>query len=128
MIIKEFFTTLILMAAIDGIWLGKIATKFYRSQLGKMMLAKPNWSAAFAFYVIYVVGIVYFVVSPALNEGSASFAFWRGAMFGFVAYATYDLTNLATLKGFRAKLAIFDLIWGSFLTAIVGLIAFLILN
>ena len=113
---------------LDWIWLGTVAKTFYRSQIGKLLLDKPNMTAAVLFYIIYVVGVVTFVVTPALEKGSLSYAIGRGALFGFVAYATYDLTNLATIKGFTTKVVVVDLAWGAFLTAVVAGVTFAILH
>lgn len=108
-----------IMGILDFLWLGFIAKKLYYGELGGMLLEKPNMPAAIAFYVIYVVGVVVFVISPALEKGSWQYALGYGALFGFVAYATYDLTNLATLKGFSLKIVAIDLLWGAALTATV---------
>ena len=116
------------MGVLDWIWLGTVAKTFYRSQIGKLLLDKPNMTAAVLFYIIYVVGVVTFVVTPALEKGSLSYAIGRGALFGFVAYATYDLTNLATIKGFTTKVVVVDLAWGAFLTAVVAGVTFAILH
>ena len=115
------------MGLFDFIWLKFVANSFYKSQIGQLLLEKPNMGAAVLFYIIYVVGIVAFVLSPALEKGSLAYAAGYGALFGFVAYATYDLTNLATIKGFTPKLVVVDLIWGTVLTAAVASIAYLIL-
>ncbi len=115
------------MGVLDFLWLGTVAKTFYRSQIGKLLLDKPNMTAAVLFYVIYVVGVVMFVISPALEKGSLGYAVTRGALFGFVAYATYDLTNLATMKGFTTKVVLVDLLWGAALTAIVAAVTYLIL-
>ncbi len=112
------------MAAIDAVWLSIVANKFYKSQIGQLLLDKPNMVAAALFYIIYVVGIVAFAVSPALEKGSWQYALGMGALLGFVAYATYDLTNLATLKGFTNKVVIVDMIWGTVLTGTVSLLAY----
>lgn len=112
------------MGVLDALWLSVVANKFYKSQIGTLLLDKPNMTAAIAFYVIYVVGVVLFVINPALEKGSWQHALTYGALFGVVAYATYDLTNLATLKGWTIKLVIVDLLWGAFLTAIVAGISF----
>lgn len=109
-----------IMGAIDAVWLAIIANKFYKSQIGALLLEKPNMTAAVIFYVIYIVGVVAFVINPALEKGSWQHAVGYGALFGLVAYATYDLTNLATLKGWTTKLVIVDLIWGAALTAVVA--------
>lgn len=116
------------MGVLDWIWLGTVAKTFYRSQIGKLLLDKPSMTAAVLFYAIYVVGVVTFVITPALEKGSLSYAIGRGALFGFVAYATYDLTNLATLKGFTTKVVVVDLVWGAFLTAVVAGVTFAILH
>lgn len=116
------------MGVLDFIWLGTVAKTFYRSQIGKLLLDKPNMTAAVLFYAIYVVGVVSFVISPALEKGSLSYALSRGALFGFVAYATYDLTNLATMKGFTTKVVVVDLAWGAFLTAVVAGATYLIVH
>ncbi len=108
------------MGVLDFIWLSSVAKTFYRSQIGSLLLDKPNMAAAVLFYVIYVVGVVSFVISPAVDKQSLVHALGYGALFGFVAYATYDLTNLATLKGITTKLVMVDLLWGAVLTAIVA--------
>src|SRR4051794_22299810 len=100
------------MAAIDAVWLSVVANKFYKSQIGPLLLEKPNFVAAVLFYVIYVIGIVVFALSPALAANDWGMAVGLGALFGFVSYATYDLTNLSTLKGFTVKLVIVDMLWG----------------
>lgn len=109
-----------IMGVLDAIWLSVIANKFYKSQIGQLLLDKPNMVAAVLFYIIYIVGIVAFVINPAVEKGSLAYAAGMGALFGFVAYATYDLTNLATIKGFTPKLVIVDLVWGALLTATVA--------
>lgn len=116
------------MGVLDALWLSVVANKFYKSQIGPLLLDKPNMAAAVIFYVIYVVGIVAFVLGPALEKGSWQYAVGYGALFGFVAYATYDLTNLATLKGWTTKLVIVDLLWGAVLTAVVAGVSFWFLH
>lgn len=91
------------MGVLDFIWLGTVAKTFYRSQIGKLLLDKPNMTAAVLFYIIYVVGVVTFVISPALDRGSLSYALTRGALFGFVAYATTTLPILRLSKALRPK-------------------------
>jgi uncharacterized membrane protein len=116
------------MGVLDALWLMFVANKFYKSQIGNLLLDKPNMVPAIIFYVIYVVGVVAFVIAPALEKGSLVHAVGYGALFGLVAYATYDLTNLSTLKGFTSKVVIVDLLWGAFITAAVAGIAYLILH
>lgn len=124
----RFVVAGLVMGVIDTVWLSVIANKFYKSQIGQLLLDKPNMTAAVLFYIIYVVGIVAFVVNPAIEKGSWTYAAGYGALFGLVAYATYDLTNMATLKGFTWKLVAVDLVWGSVLTAAVATITYFILH
>jgi uncharacterized membrane protein len=109
------------MGLLDYIWLGFIAKKIYYGEMGRILLEKPNMIPALLFYGIYVVGVVAFVIMPAIEKQSWLYALGYGALFGFVAYATYDLTNLATLKGFSSKVVVVDLLWGAGLTAVVSL-------
>ncbi len=117
-----------LFAVIDGIWLSFVANKLYRSQLGSLLLDKPNLPAAIVFYLVFLVGLVVFVINPAMQSNDWKVALGLGALFGFVTYATYDLTNLATLKGYPLTITIVDLIWGTVLTASVSVAAFYILQ
>jgi uncharacterized membrane protein len=117
-----------IMGVLDAIWLSVVANKFYKSQIGQLLLEKPNMIAAVAFYLIYVIGVTVFVLTPALEKDSWQYALGYGALFGFVAYATYDLTNLATLKGWPTKLVIVDLLWGAVLTAAVSIAAYWVLR
>lgn len=117
-----------LFAIIDGIWLSFVANKLYRSQLGSLLLDKPNLPAAILFYLVFLVGLVVFVINPAVSSNDWKVALGLGALFGFVTYATYDLTNLATLKGYPLTITVVDLLWGTILTASVSVIAFLIIQ
>lgn len=110
--------------AADAIWLGFVARDFYRGQLGDLMSPNPNLTAAAAFYALYVVGVVYFAVQPALAGNSWTTALVSGALLGLVAYGTYDLTNLAVMRGFPATMAIVDMAWGAVLTATAATVAF----
>ena len=112
--------------AIDLVWLGFVARKFYFDQLGNLARSPNdiNWAAAILFYLIFIVGILIFAVYPAINSSSIQKALILGALFGFIAYATYDLTNLATLKDWPIKLVIVDMIWGAVLSASVASITF----
>lgn len=112
------------MGILDYLWLGFIAKNLYYGEMGEILLEKPNMVAALLFYAIYVVGVVVLIVNPALAKDSLSHALGYGALFGFVAYATYDLTNLATLKGFSAKVVVVDMLWGAFITAAMAGAAF----
>jgi len=124
----KFIVGFIVFLGIDAIWLGFIAKNLYSKTIGHLLSPKPNYIAALIFYIIYVVGVIIFAVTPALKTKSPTLALQYGALLGFIAYATYDLTNLATLKGWPVKVTIIDIIWGTFLTASVSLITYLILN
>lgn len=117
--IKLLALGLISFIGIDAIWLAKVAPKLYKDQIGHLMATKPNLGAAVVFYIIYVVGLVVFVIQPAVSKQSILFAAFRGALFGLVAYATFDLTSMAVLKDWPLKITVIDLLWGSILTASV---------
>ncbi|MFZ1258556.1 MAG: DUF2177 family protein [Candidatus Saccharimonas sp.] len=108
------------MGLLDFLWLGYVAKKLYYGEMGSILLEKPHMLPALLFYVIYVIGVVVFVVNPAIEKQSLAHALGFGALFGFVAYATYDLTNLATLQGFSPKVVVVDLLWGACLTMVVA--------
>ena len=110
---------------IDLLWLGVVARSFYRAELGHLLRADVNWVAAFAFYLLFVIGIVVLVVWPAIERESLSRALLFGALFGLVTYAAYDLTNLATLEGFPLRMVVVDLIWGTVLCAGISGITYL---
>lgn len=121
--LKLFGLSFASLIALDALWLTKISPKLYKEQIGHLMAEKPNLAAAGIFYVVYIIGVVIFVVQPAVEQKSVMYALTRGALFGFVAYATFDLTSLAVLKDWPLKITIIDLIWGSTLTAGVSVIA-----
>ena len=108
------------------VWLGLIARGIYLKYLGPLMLEKINWAAAIIFYLIFIVGILLFAVIPALEKNSLARAAVLGGLFGFFCYATYDLTNLATLKGWPLAITFIDIIWGTVLSGIVATAGFLI--
>ena len=110
--------TLVVMLGLDVVWLGVFARKLYADEIGPLLLARPMLAAGVLFYVIYAAGVVLFVARPAVEHGRWVPAAGLGALFGLVAYAAYDLTNLATLKGFSAKLAVIDMAWGATITAV----------
>jgi uncharacterized membrane protein len=122
--LKLFALTLPTFLVIDLIWLGFVARPFYQAQLGPLMKDDVNWGAAMVFYVIFVAGIVILAVWPAVERESFSRAVVLGAVLGLVAYAAYDLTNLATLEGFPRTMAMVDLVWGTVLTGTVSAIAY----
>lgn len=102
---------------LDAIWLASVAKGFYFTRLAGLLRDKPDLGVAAVFYLIYLAGIVYFAVLPAIAGGGLARAVLNGALLGFLAYATYDFTNLATLKGYPAIVAVVDVAWGTFLTA-----------
>jgi len=118
--VVPYGVTLLVFVTLDLIWLGAVAKRFYRAQLAGLIADKFNLWAALAFYLVYPFGVVSFAVVPAHSVGSSTDAAVLGAMFGFFAYATYDLTNLATLREWPLRLAIVDLAWGTVLTAIAA--------
>jgi len=120
MTLKLFFVAIPAFFAVDMLWLGLIARSFYRDQLGHLMRRDVNWTAAVVFYLIFVLGLVVFVVVPAVDAASLGRALGYGALFGFVTYATYDLTNLATLRDWPLTMTLVDLAWGAVLAAAVA--------
>jgi uncharacterized membrane protein len=118
--------TALAMLPLDILWLGTVGRTFYRDQLGGLLLDRPAWGPAAAFYLLYAVGVVVFALAPALRDGSWQTALVYGALFGFFAYATYDLSNLATLRGFTTALALVDVAWGTVLTAATAAIVFVV--
>lgn len=119
-ILFSYLLTFIVFLIVDMLWLGLIAKNIYQKYLGEFLSDKINWSAAFVFYFLYVIGISIFAIYPSVNKGSVYQAILWGALFGFFTYATYDLTNLATLKGWPLPIVFIDIIWGSLLSAIVS--------
>lgn len=126
--LKLYFITLGVFFVIDMLWLGFFARKFYAEQIGFLMTENVNWYAALTFYLVYISGLVLFVITPAIEKQSWQQALLFGAFFGFVTYATYDLTNLATLKNWPLLITIVDLIWGTVLCSSVSLLSFQISN
>lgn len=121
--IKIFIAAFVVFMAIDFIWLGLISKNLYNMELGPIKKDKINWTTAIIFYVMYIAGLSFFVIAPALDKGSFVYSLYAGAIFGLVAYATYDLTNLAAIKGFKLKITVIDLIWGTFLTSATSVLS-----
>jgi uncharacterized membrane protein len=122
---KLYLVSLAAFLAIDMLWLGLVARSFYQQQLGFIMAPSVNWLAATVFYLLFIVGILFFVVVPGLESGSLKTTLLRAALFGLITYATYDLTNLATLKDWPALLSIVDMLWGTVLSVLVSYISFM---
>lgn len=114
-----YFLAVPIFFLIDMLWLGFVANKFYQSQLAHL-LGPVNWTAAITFYLLYIVGIVVFAILPGIESSSLVRTLILGALFGFIAYATYDLTNLATLNDWPMAVVVVDMIWGAVLTASVA--------
>ena len=123
-ILINYVLTFVFFLIIDMAWLGLIAKNLYQKYLGDFLSDKVNWTAAFIFYLIYVAGISIFAIYPAVNKNSALSAVLLGGLLGFFAYATYDLTNLATLKGWPLPIVFIDIAWGIVLTATVSLFGY----
>jgi uncharacterized membrane protein len=115
-LLAAYFGAAALFFAADFIWLGFVAIGFYRSEIGHLLMDKPNMTAAVVFYLFYVAGIVGFAILPALNANSWVWALVAGVALGLIAYGTYDFTNLATLKNWSWKVTVVDLIWGGAVT------------
>lgn len=128
MFVKLFSIALPVFFAIDMFWLGVVAKNFYREQIGNLMKPNVNWTAAIFFYLIFVACLVVFVISPAVQKGSWTHALFFGALFGFVCYATYDLTNLAVAKDWPLLVTIVDLAWGAVLASSVSIVTYFIVN
>ncbi|AKM81333.1 MAG: hypothetical protein UT13_C0001G0372 [Candidatus Pacebacteria bacterium GW2011_GWF2_38_9] len=126
--LKQFLVAFTTFLAIDGLWLTLIAKNFYAKHLGFLMAKTPNLTAALIFYLIYVFTMVVLIITPALQKGSLTTAILTGALFGLCAYATYDLTNLATIKDWPLLVTIVDLIWGTVLSGAVAGISYLVLT
>ncbi len=127
-IIKLYCATLIAFFAVDMIWLGLVARSFYKKQLGFLLSPEINWPAAIIFYLLFVAGILVFVVLPGLKEDSLQTTILRAALFGLVTYATYDLTNLATVRDWPVLITVIDLVWGSFVSGATALLSFLVIR
>jgi uncharacterized membrane protein len=121
-----YLVTLVVFFLIDMVWLAVVAKGFYRKHLGPLMGPKVVWPAAVLFYLLFIVGLVIFVVRPALVDGQPLQALVLGALFGLISYATYDLTNLATLKDWPLIVTVVDLVWGSVLGGLVSFLSALL--
>ena len=127
-LIISYLLTTVVFFAVDMAWLGLIAKGLYKKYLGSFLSDKVNWPAAIIFYLLFIIGIFYFAILPAVEKNSLAKAIISGALFGFFTYATYDLTNLATLKDWPLPIVFLDLIWGAVLTGIVSTAGFYIVK
>jgi uncharacterized membrane protein len=126
MFIKLFLIALPVFFVIDMVWLVLVAKKFYQDQIGFLMKPDINWIAAIIFYLLFITGLVIYVILPAVEKHSWVHAILFGALFGLITYATYDLTNLATLKDWPILVTVVDLIWGTVLAASIAGITYFI--
>ena len=125
---RNYGIALVIFLAIDMVWLTLIAKSLYAQHLGYLMAPKAKLIAAFIFYLLFVLGLQFFVLNPALAAGSWKTALFAGMFFGLVTYATYDLTNLATIKDWPVLITAIDLVWGSFVSGITALLSFLVIR
>lgn len=126
--VRNYGITLAVFLAIDMVWLTVIAKKLYADKLGYLMAPKANLVAALLFYLLFVLGLMVFVVSPALANSSWLRALVYGLFFGLVTYATYDLTNLATVRDWPLLITVIDLAWGMAVSGITALLSYLIIR
>ena len=120
-----WIATALAFAGLDAIWLSQMGPRLYRPIIGDLMSARFDAPSAIAFYLIYVTGIVFFAVLPGVEKASLAKAAFNGAALGFIAYATYDLSNQATLRGWDVKLTLIDMAWGTALTAIASAVGYI---
>ena len=123
--LKVYLCALVGFLAIDMVWLGIVARGFYRKHLGFLLADQPNWWAAAVFYLLFVAGLLVFAVFPGLNANSLRKAVLLGSLFGLITYATYDLTNLATVKNWPLIVTVVDMAWGAVLAAAGSCIGYL---
>ena len=124
--IKLYLLTTVVFVVIDLIWLGFISKNLYKNYLGHLMAPNVNWAAAGIFYLLFIAGLIFFVIDPALVRGSIVYAIAAGGFFGLITYGTYDLTNLATIKNWPLNITFIDLAWGTILCASVSGVTFLL--
>ena len=118
--LKLYAVAAVAFVVLDLVWLGLVANGLYRRIMGDLLRDSPNLAAAVAFYALFLGGLTYFAIAPAVDSGSIGDALLKGALFGLVTYATWDLTNLAVLKGFPAAIVPIDMAWGTVLGASVS--------
>ena len=126
--LKIYAVAFMAFIVIDLVWLGYVAKNLYKKYLGFIMRPDPDWTAAMVFYLLYLAGVVFFVINPALEKQSWKFALFAGMFFGLITYATYDLTNLATLKDWPVIITIIDLAWGTTLGGLVSLVTWAVVT
>ena len=125
---KMYLISTGIFLCIAAIWLGFIARGIYAKYLGYIMAKNIVWWAAGVFYLIFMAGLLFFVIEPSVRTQSIRYALAAGAFFGFVAYATYDLTNLATIEGWPLFVTVIDLIWGAFVASSTSVLSYMLIN
>ena len=125
---KSYLVAFAVFLVVEGLWLVVVAKNFYQKEIGFLMSESPLILPTVIFSLIFVFGLVFFVINPAFAKDSWKYALFVGILFGLISYSTYDLTNLATLKGWPLKVTIVDLVWGSSMSAIVSTTSFFILK
>jgi uncharacterized membrane protein len=115
----SYLVAFLVFLALDAIWLFTAGRTIYVSEIGALLRERPNFFAALFFYALYVAGLTYFVIVPGIGNANFLQAILNGAAFGLVAYATYDLTNYSTMKGFTLRIALIDMAWGTVLSGLV---------
>lgn len=126
--LKIYLITLVVFFLVDIVWLGFISKNLYNKYLGHLMAPNINWTAAIIFYFLFIAGLVFFVINPSIERDSLKYALVVGGIFGFIAYSTYDLTNLATIKDWPLNITIIDIIWGTILNSATSGITFIVFN
>lgn len=127
-LLTSYLIALGVLAVLDALWLGLVSREFYKARLGQLLLERPAWGIAILFYLIHAAGVAVFAVPPALSAGTWTAAILYGGLFGFCVYAAYDVTNLATLRGWSMALSLVDLAWGTAVTAAATAAAFAVLK
>lgn len=126
MFTKLYLISLFLMGLVDVVWIGVISKSFYQKHIGFLMTEQVNYIAAAIFYLIYAAAIVFFVVNPAIEKRSITDLIIKAAFLGLVCYGTYDLTNMAVVKGWNWTITIIDILWGTFVTMLSSLLTYAI--
>lgn len=126
MFAKLYFIALPILFVLDMLWIGVIAKGFYQNQIGYLLKSSPNWIAIILFYLLYIAGLVLFVIAPSVEKGSWLTALVLGAFFGLIAYATYDLTNLGLTKNWPVLVTVVDIVWGACVAGLVSVATFFI--
>ena len=126
--VKLYVLTTLVFFIIDILWLGLLSKNLYQEKIGQLLKEDVNWTAAILFYLFFILGMLFFVIYPALVKRSWKYALFVGIFFGMTTYATYDMTNLATMKDWSVLITVVDILWGSFLCGATSLIVYSIMS